>query len=187
MAVPADRFKDVPRDTLVTDETIVEQITEIIQKEHIWKERSELEEDPNFRQPIPYCLVTDGEGHYVLMQRMKGQGEARLLGKRYLGAGGHVEEGHKIFYTALKEVTEELGLPMMALELKGLIITTGGAVEDVHIGLFYVAVTNYSDMPFSSPEGDLHNAAWVKADDLIEAVPEMEKWSQVVVKGWFSE
>lgn len=187
MAVPADRFKDVPRNVLVTDQNIIDQVLVAITGHHIWKERSELEEDPNFRQPIPYCLVTDGIDKFVLMQRMKGQGEARLLGKRYVGAGGHIEEGHNLFYTALKEVTEEIGLPMASLELEGVIITTGGPVEDVHVGLFYVATTNYFDSPFTSPEGALHEAKWVEIDDLKAAVPEMERWSQVVVKGWFDE
>lgn len=187
MAVPADRFKDVPRNVFVTDETIIKRVIEAIEKDHIWKERSELEEDPSYRQPIPYCLVTNGDGDYVLMQRMKGQGEARLLGKRYVGAGGHIEEGHNLFYTALKEVTEEIGLPMASLELIGVVITTGGPVEDVHVGLCYLATTNYFDTPFSSPEGALHEAKWVQVDALWNAKPEMERWSQVLVEGYFSE
>src|SRR5438128_6861287 len=119
MAVKAERFKDIPRDVLVTDRTIIDGVMQLIQSEHIWKERSELEEDPSYRQPIPYCLVESPNEEYVLMQRMKGQGEARLLGKRYFGAGGHVEEGHSVFYTALKEVTEELGLPIASIMCQG--------------------------------------------------------------------
>lgn len=185
MAVPADRFLGIPRDVLVTDENTIKEVLLLIQKHHIWKERTELEEDPTFRQPIPYCLVTDEVNGYVLMQRMKGQGESRLFGKRYVGAGGHVEEGHNLFYTALKEVTEELGLPVASLMCQGVIISTGSSVEDVHVGLFHVAVTNYRQ--FTSPEDLLHNAEWANINRLREVEPEMERWSQIVMKGWIRE
>lgn len=152
---------------------------ESLEQKSEYLEREPLETNPEYRQLIPYIVVISPAG-YCLMQRCKGQGEARLLGKLYIGAGGHVEEGHSVFYTALKECTEELGLPLRTLELNHLLISTGAAVDDVHVCICGTAQTDYTE--FKSPEGTLHNARWVTREHLIEQIGEMENWSQLIVK-----
>ncbi len=62
-----------------------------------------MEEDPSFKQLIPYVLFrwTDADGtvHLFEYQRGSGQGERRLHAKRSVGVGGHIssidaEAGH---------------------------------------------------------------------------------------------
>lgn len=188
MVVRSSLLDQVPRDVLVTDPRTICTLAQLT-SEAGWMEREAAEIDLAWRQPIPYVLMSIRERvtnqppvRHVLMQRMKGQGEKRLLGKLYLGAGGHVEEGHTLGYTALKEVTEELGLPISLIELKGVIITTGGPVEDVHVAAFYHAWSNYSQ--FNSPEVDLHNATWTDEEEMAAHYPHMEKWSQIVARDY---
>ena len=156
----------------------------MIDEHHTFLERAALEVDTEFRQPIPYVLITNSLGNVALMRRMTGQGEARLHGKFYIGAGGHVEEGHTVFYTALKEVTEELGLPLQSLESRGVLITTGGPVEDVHLCIFYKASTVYSQ--FRGTEEHLQKPEWAKPLALAERGPSMERWSQVVLRDYLN-
>src|SRR5512143_1091733 len=151
-------------------------------RDYQYLEREPLENDPTYRQVIPYVVVSSPRG-ICLMQRCKGQGEARLLGKHYIGAGGHVEDGHTVFYTALKECTEELGLPLRTLDLTGVMLTDGSAVDNVHLCIFGRADSNYTE--FQSPEGALHNARWVDPAELLRHVDTMEKWSQIIVEHLF--
>jgi len=186
MAVAASYLTHLPTDELVTDGNVLRAVVEVIKRRHEYRERQELETDPTWRQPIPYVLVTTPvpDTRYVAMTRMQGQGETRLAGKKYIGAGGHVEEGHTIFYTALLEVTQELGVPLKSLELDGVLITTGGPVEDVHLCMFYRATTTYTN--FTSPERDLHLAHWATREELGKDFKDMEKWSQVIARDYLN-
>lgn len=157
-------------------------LMQLLGDHHDYLEREPLETDPVWRQVIPYILVQSPKG-YCLMQRCKGQGEARLLGKHYIGAGGHVEQGHSIYYTALKECTEELGLPLTTLKLTDILLTDESAVDNVHLCVFGRAETVYTD--FTSPEGLLHNARWASVEELLQHTATMERWSQIIVEHVF--
>lgn len=153
-------------------------------------DRAALETDPTYRQPIPYVLIewqhrdedSDAGPFYVLMQRGKGQGESRLWGKHCLGAGGHIEEGHSLLYTALIEPTQELGLPIAFLEAKGIFISDGSDVDKVHIAIFYTAVTHYRT--FTSPEFADQNPSWVLKEDLAQHLDTMENWAKIVARDY---
>jgi predicted NUDIX family phosphoesterase len=194
MAVPAGLFKDIPRDHLVQDPDIVNLVMERIESRQMFFPKNDLE-DPvhkdrvnrDFRQPIPYVLIEKHEtlgGDYVLMQRGKGQGEQRLWGKYCLGAGGHVKQGETIGECAKREVMEELGLDITNIFLQGVMISTGGPVEDVHIGLLYKATVHFKE--FTSEELADQNPQWVNWRDLDQYYDKMEKWSQIVMRGFFS-
>ena len=86
---------------------------------HSFVARSEAEEDPALKQLIPYIIVTCGN-RLLQYRRGSGSGETRLLKKRSLGIGGHIndEDGlGKDFDAAayeralLRELEEELKLP----------------------------------------------------------------------------
>lgn len=194
MAVPAGLFIDIPRDHLVQDPNIVKLVVQRIESREMFFPKNDLE-DPvdkekvnrDFRQPIPYVLIEKHEdcgGEYVLMQRGKGQGEQRLWGKYCLGAGGHVKQGETIGSCAKREVKEELGLDITTIFLQGVMISTGGPVEDVHIGLLYKATVHFKQ--FSSEELADQNPQWVNSKELEKYYDNMEKWSQIVMRGFFN-
>ena len=59
-----------------------------------YRPRSEMEQDPSFKQLIPYVIfrykTDDGETELFQYTRGGGQGERRLHQKRSIGIGGHI-------------------------------------------------------------------------------------------------
>lgn len=57
-------------------------------------QRNQLENNPNFRQFLPYMLISrvrGGQKEYLVYKRAKGAGESRLVGNASIGIGGHVD------------------------------------------------------------------------------------------------
>jgi predicted NUDIX family phosphoesterase len=124
-----------------------------------FEDRPTAERTPAWKQWIPYCVLRCGqrprEGHAAaeagvfLVQRTRGQSEARLHGAFSLGLGGHIEpddavgstDGPGFFLAALwRELHEELQLgPAAALAPRfvGLVNDDSTEVGSVHAGLVY--------------------------------------------------
>lgn len=118
------------------------------------------EATPAWKQWIPYCVLRceaaepGGEPGVFLVQRTRGQGEARLHGAWSIGLGGHVEpedatgdtswreHGAEFFAKSLRrELGEELAWQIDDLpppQLVGLINDDSTEVGRVHAGLAYV-------------------------------------------------
>ncbi|MEX0614166.1 MAG: phosphoesterase, partial [Pirellulales bacterium] len=67
----------------------------LLEGEHLeYRPRGQMEEDPSFKQLIPYVLFRwideAGAPHLFEYQRGSGQGERRLHAKRSVGVGGHI-------------------------------------------------------------------------------------------------
>jgi predicted NUDIX family phosphoesterase len=54
-----------------------------------YRPRPQMEQDPSFKQLIPYCIFRCGDLIFNY-KRGTAQGEARLHAKRSIGVGGHV-------------------------------------------------------------------------------------------------
>ena len=70
-------------------------LEELLSPEHTtYRPRPEMEQDPSFKQLIPYVIFrytdTAGVAHVFQYTRGKGQGEGRLHSKRSIGIGGHI-------------------------------------------------------------------------------------------------
>lgn len=63
------------------------EILDIVNEHHEFRPRPEMEEDPSYRQIIPYVVLTRGEEVFVL-RRLKKGGEKRLHGLLSIGVGG---------------------------------------------------------------------------------------------------
>lgn len=122
--------------------------------------RSIAETKPAWKQWIPYCVLrcdgqeAVGEPGIFLVQRTRGQGEARLHGAWSIGLGGHVEpedavgdgswreRGADFFARSLlRELREELDWRLDDVpkpQLVGLINDDSTEVGSVHAGLAYV-------------------------------------------------
>ena len=53
--------------------------------------RSRAEDDPSFKQIIPYALIS-GQGKVLRYKRGKASGEKRLVAKASIGIGGHMND-----------------------------------------------------------------------------------------------
>lgn len=61
-------------------------------KAAVFKRRADLEVDRNYAQALVYAVFYDGQtGDVLAYQRTKGVGESRLVGKKSIGIGGHVD------------------------------------------------------------------------------------------------
>lgn len=142
--------------------------------------RSDAEQDRNYKQLIPYCLVKNRKGLYLCYER---QGtEQRLHGLRSLGIGGHINPadsspyhqgdfGRPTFlrdtiHRALRrEVNEEIGLsfPSEAYTCLGLIQEEESAVGLVHIGVVYILEIDMEEVPGGEEIGKYQ---WLEATDI---------------------
>jgi predicted NUDIX family phosphoesterase len=150
-----------------------------------FRSRATVEEDPSFKQIIPYVLIRH-EGRYLLTQRTSRQTEKRLHNKYSLGIGGHINdleqsEGHEnVLYAGLeRELSEEVLVsgPRHSLRLAGIISDDSTEVGKVHLGLVFMLETGSPE--FSVQEPDLMTAAWADMQTLTEKLPHMETWSQI--------
>ena len=109
-----------------------------------YRPRPEMEQDPTFKQLIPYCVFRcNGEVFYY--QRGTAQGEARLHAKRSVGVGGHVStldlNSHLSPYLEglRREIEEEVDIESgWAEECVGLINDDETEVGKVHLGIVHI-------------------------------------------------
>lgn len=67
---------------------------EAVQSHVVMAQRNMLEQNPAFRQFLPYMLISrmaNGVKQYLVYLRVKGSGEERLFGNASIGVGGHVD------------------------------------------------------------------------------------------------
>ena len=148
--------------------------------------RAQAETDPNFKQIIPYVVVTDGRSilHYV---RGKKAGEQRLVAKGSIGIGGHInDEDHTLFAVGLqafqdavqREVCEELAV-QGAFDAKpvGLINDDSTEVGRVHFGIVHVLFRTPDKV--RKNEQVITQVEFVPIEELKSRREQMETWSQL--------
>jgi predicted NUDIX family phosphoesterase len=153
----------------------------------LFKERRELEEDPSFKQIIPYAIISNKESFY-LFRRKSGQRETRLHNKLHLGVGGHmnprrsIEADEQYLVNELKrEFFEEVrllnGCIIEDIEFIGFINDDTIPVSRVHMGLLYNIQLSNKDIVIN--ESDKMTAGWIDKTDLAEYYEEMETWTKI--------
>ena len=159
--------------------------------------RNELEEDPSFKQIIPYAIISNKEPErggvrqsqsFYLFRRTSGQKENRLHNKFSLGVGGHMnpsgsmESIEQYLIDELKrELYEEVkllnGCFIESIEFIGFINDDTIPVGRVHIGLLYnIRVSNKE---VYVKETDKMTADWIDKTNLAEYYKGMESWTKI--------
>ena len=149
--------------------------------------RRELEEDPSFKQIIPYGIITDKDLFY-LFKRTSGQTEKRLHNKFSLGVGGHMnpddsmESKEQYLIDELKrELFEEVkllnGCLIEDIEFIGFINDDTIPVGRVHIGLLYNIHVSNKEVYIN--ETDKMTAGWIDKSNLAEFYGGMETWTKI--------
>jgi predicted NUDIX family phosphoesterase len=104
--------------------------------------RDEVEVDPQWRQIIPYAVVTRWD-QVLLVERLRAGSEARLHDQLSIGLGGHINpsdhpNARDLFEGGLaRELREELYIGAYFSKALGLIHSDEGPVSQVHTGLLY--------------------------------------------------
>ena len=158
-----------------------------------YRPRSAMEQDPTFKQLIPYVIFRfrDKAGQTLLFQytRGKGQGESRLHAKRSIGVGGHIsvddaaqpsayEEGMR------RELDEEVIIetPYRG-RMVGLINDDETEVGRVHLGVVHLLDV---DQPAVEPrETEIIDTGFRPVDELLTDIAHFETWSQICLKALF--
>lgn len=161
-----------------------------------YRARGEMEEDPSFKQLIPYVLFrwTDANGtvHLFEYQRGSGQGERRLHAKRSVGIGGHIssidaETGHSqdVYREGMRrELEEEVVIDTAYKEtVVGMINDDETPVGRVHLGMVHLCD---AEEPSVRPrEADILEARFSPVDDILSRLDQFESWSQIAVRALF--
>lgn len=151
-----------------------------------YRPRSEMEQDPTFKQLIPYCIFRC-QGDVFFYQRGTAQGESRLHAKRSIGVGGHVStldlhgENSAYLEGMRREIEEEIDLETGWVETcVGVINDDETEVGRVHLGIVHVFEL---DNPKVRPrEKSMINAGFASPAELLDQLDEFESWSQICLK-----
>lgn len=148
-----------------------------------------MEEDPSFKQLIPYCIFRCN-GEVFQYQRGNSQGEARLHAKRSVGVGGHVStldlNGKGCAYAEgmKREIEEEVFLEAKWTEqCVGLINDDESEVGKVHLGVVHVFDLETPDV--KPKEASMLDSGFRKPSAMLEDLDAYETWSQICLKALF--
>ena len=152
-----------------------------------FRPRSEVEDDPGFKQIIPYVIFRSGDAVFCYT-RGKSQGEARLHRLRSLGVGGHVAEADADGRASLdayemalsRELDEEVEIQSEGvIHRVGLINDDSNPVGQVHLGVIHLYELY---RPAVAPREDsLAEAEFVALDRVRDLRAQFETWSQICI------
>jgi predicted NUDIX family phosphoesterase len=178
-------------------------LKKIVQKGQ-FRKRQELEEDPSFKQIIPYAIISNKEidcngncekQSFYLFKRTSNQTEKRLHNQLTLGVGGHMNPGklveseeQYVINELKRELFEEVNLlnecSIDSIEFIGFINDDTISVGKVHIGLLYNI--NLSDKDVRIRETDKMTAEWIEKQNLPAYYERLETWTKIIVDNYIN-
>ena len=158
-----------------------------------YRRRDLMEDDPTFKQLIPYCIFrsTSPDNVVSLFQYTRGkkQGEKRLHAKRSIGIGGHIsslDQGETSPYEVgmQRELDEEVFVDTtFESACVGLINDDENDVGKVHLGI--VHIFDVSEPKVQSRETEIEDAGFLPLSNIFENIEHYETWSQICLKSLF--
>jgi predicted NUDIX family phosphoesterase len=157
-------------------------------KANFFMPRPEAEADPTHKQLIPYSIFHH-QGRYLAYTRGGASGEKRLVAKRSIGIGGHINPideahdglGETLYFNGVeREINEELVLAGTHTQrVIGLINDDSNEVGSVHLGV--VHVFDLSSAEVSSNEEAIQDLTFYSLEELLASRDQLESWSQICV------
>ena len=147
--------------------------------------RSQAEENPEFKQIIPYVLIRQGDRwlHYV---RGKASGEKRLVSKGSIGVGGHInpedqslfDSGRDFYNRAVqRELQEELRIEgEFRTRIVALLNDDSTPVGKFHLGVVHLCELAHQNV--SRGEASLTELRFLTLRELQSRREQLETWSQ---------
>ena len=161
-----------------------EEMLDIIVNHHEFMDRPAAEEDPSYKQIIPYVVLTQ-KGRVFSTRRLNKGGESRLHGKLSIGIGGHINpvdetDRRSVLMKGLeRELDEEVYIQHRGeLVPRGFINDDGNGVGAVHLGLCFSMEV---EGEVSVKETEKLSGAWMSLQELKEEYDNMETWSQIAL------
>jgi len=163
-------------------EAAMPQYLALVQEHKEFIPRGLAENDPAYKQIIPYIIFTHDD-RYFLMQRQQKATEQRLASNFTLGIGGHLRQedlqGTDIIAWAQREFHEEIAYDgNLTMEPLGILNDDSNAVGQVHVGMVLLARGEHGNIAVRSElqHGTLQSLAHCKAQ-----YATMETWSKIVL------
>lgn len=153
--------------------------------------RSEAEDDPSFKQLIPYAVLTH-EGRILHYVRGGKGGEQRLVSKGSIGIGGHINDldagtaamDRAAYKRAVeREVGEELNIEGSYTDRMVAILNDDSSpVGEVHLGIVHVFEVESCNI--RAGEAAICDLQFLSPGELSGRKDQMETWSQIVFEAW---
>ncbi len=152
---------------------------EVIAEAGRFEPRAAMEQDPRFKQIIPYLVLRD-RGRFFLMRRTRAGADARLHDRFSIGVGGHINPGdHDLAGGLAREWAEELETDFVPeFRLLGLLNDDETDVGRVHLGVVFFAEA--AGRPVSVRETAKLEGRFAAPAALLAVYDRMETWSQLV-------
>ena len=157
----------------------------LIYKKHKFMKRVDAEENPNWKQIIPYMFF-ENDNRVFLMQRKSDHTDSRLANKYSLGVGGHINKedvksikGEKVVMEwAKREFEEEIQYSgKYTTEFVGILNHDANEVGMVHAGL---VIRIKGDEDVISVRDEYKEGSLVSLKEAGRYYKHMETWSQIV-------
>ena len=150
--------------------------------------RPEAENNPAYKQIIPYALIAFGNS-VVYYVRGKKAGEQRLVAKGSIGIGGHMNEGDESLFAldeqayrvgVEREVNEEIKIDTQFDDrIVALLNDDTTDVGRVHLGV--VHVFKLTEPKVEKREAMITGLTFLTKEELVTRRESMETWSQICV------
>jgi len=150
--------------------------------------RSQVEEDPSYKQLIPYVIMSH-DGKYLSYIRGKRAGETRLVGNRSIGIGGHINPADDMplfntnFYETYlaavdREVAEEVSVETSHTNhIVALLNDESNEVGSVHLGIVHYWALD--EPKVNKREQMITQMTFITPDELQEVKDTLETWSRL--------
>ena len=156
---------------------------------NFFMDRGKAEDDPSFKQIIPYALFQHN-GKYLHYTRGKSGGESRLHAQGSVGVGGHINPvderadplGEATYLAGVeREIDEELNITGgHQNRIVGLLNDDSNDVGKVHLGVVHIFDLESEDV--TSAEDALANLAFQSSEDLTGKLHgSLETWSRFCI------
>lgn len=204
LVVPTERFHRLGHFQGFSND-VGRYLEELLSPDHTsYRARHEVEQDPSYKQLIPYVIFRhgdpDGGVHLFQYTRGKGQGEGRLHSKKSIGIGGHISaddlatgqrrrQGRAVsaYQQGMRrELAEEVAIETPYAEhCAGLINDDETEVGKVHLGVVHIFDV---EQPHVRPrEADIIEAGFRPLDEIRAAGSGFESWSQICLAALFAD
>lgn len=150
--------------------------------------RSQAEHDPSYKQLIPYVIMAH-QGKFLNYVRGRRAGEARLVGNRSIGIGGHINpvdaDNSSLFayhydnYLAAveREVDEEVSVQTNHTDnIVALLNDDSNEVGQVHLGI--VHFWDLEEPNVEKREQMITQMSFMTPEELRQVRDSLETWSQ---------
>jgi predicted NUDIX family phosphoesterase len=145
----------------------------------IFRRRGDAEDDPSWKQVIPYICLRDGADIF-LMRRSRAGGDVRLHDRYSIGVGGHINpEDGGVMGGLRREWAEEIEADF-ELEFRpvGVLNDDDNPVGAVHLGLVFTA--DVHGRPVEVRETDKLAGSFVPLADVADVADLLETWSALL-------